>query len=173
MINTLITSIHLLIILSIYFYIFYIKNKKYDYFYLILLYFILLQWTIFNECIVSYVYKKINNNDYVAGSEFENDDLNIIFGEYRYYIQIFDIILILNIYIVFKRNNIKNNIIYIYIFIYLFYKLCSSYCINKKNTIYKIMIIKIQIIMILFALYIYTNQDNIYNANTRVCTVSL
>jgi hypothetical protein len=168
MINTLITFIHLLIMLPIYFFVFYTKNNKYDYFYLILLYFILLQWTILNnECIVSYVYKKINNNDYVAGSEFINDDLYIIYGEYRNYIHIFDILLIYNIYMVFKRNNIKNNIIFIYIYIYLFYKLCFYYCINNK-LIYKIIIIKIQIIMFLFALYIYTNQDNIYNTDCLI-----
>jgi hypothetical protein len=161
MIDMLIAFIHLLIILFTNFYVFFTKNKEYDYIY----YFLLLHWTFLNgECICSYYFKKIQNNDYELGSDFKNDDLYYIFGEYRSYIIIFiNIMIPLNIFIVTMRNNKKvNYIIYTLIFLFLTFSLnfynYTDHHINKQfqysNNI-------IQISLIFFGLYVYTNKYNI------------
>jgi hypothetical protein len=100
LIDILIAFIHLLIILFTIFYVFYTKNKEYDYIYLTYIYFLVLHWTFLNgECICSYYFKKIQNNDYELGSDLSNDDAHYFFGEYRNYILILIHILVtVNIY---------------------------------------------------------------------------
>ena len=60
MIYKLIAFIHLLLCIFSILYVFLIKNKQYDYIYLIVIYFILLHWALLKgECIISYLYKKM------------------------------------------------------------------------------------------------------------------
>jgi hypothetical protein len=147
--------------LSTNFYVFYTKNNKYDYIYLTYIYFLLLHWTFLNgECIISYWFKKIINNDYELGSDFKNDDIYYIFGEYRSYIIIFlNISMMLNIYMVGIRNNIKNYIIYTLILLYQVFSLNFYYFtdhhINKQFQYFNNII---KNILIVFGLYIYTTS---------------
>jgi hypothetical protein len=118
------------------------------------------------------MYKKIKNNDYELGSDFKNDDFDYVLSEYKsnkcYMVLLSDLLLILNIYMVCKRNNIKNYIIFIFILLIQFYKLILFYFTNYKclnnintNTNFKLFNNIIQIILIFCGLYMYTNQDNI------------
>jgi hypothetical protein len=162
MINKLIAFIHLLLCIFSILYVFLIKNKQYDYIYLKVIYFILLHWALLKgECIISYLYKKMQNNDYEIGSNTKTDDLEYFFGEYTNYFHFFiQILTAINIYMLCKRNNIKNHVTFMFTFIYitfisLFYLLDR----NQINQLYDI----IKIILIFFGLYIYLNQDSIHN----------
>jgi hypothetical protein len=119
------------------------------------------------ECIFSYCFKKIKNNDYELGSDFKNDDLYYIFGEYRSYVVIFlNIMLIINIYIACKRNNIKNYVIFMFILLFQSFSLNFSYFTDHHiNTNFQFFNNIIKISLIFFGLYIYINKDNIVNKN--------
>ena len=168
MIKELIAFIHLFGILLTILYVFLIKNKKYDYFYLGYIYFVLLHWTFLKgECIIAYLYKKIQNNDYELGSDFKKDDIFYIFsflGEYKKYIPLFlNIMVIINIYMITKRNNIKNHIIVLFILLFIAFIINFVYFTDHHiNTNFQFFNDIIKISLIFFGLYIYTNQDNIY-----------
>jgi hypothetical protein len=165
MIDKLIVLIHVLFISFLGSYIFFIENSKYDYIYLSVIYFIMFLWMCFKgECILSYLYKKINNNNYKLGTNLNDDDFYYVFGEYRNnIIIIYNILLVLNIYIVCKRNNIKNYIMYIFIMFYVYYILFySSYRVNKKI---KLINYIVNTFLIIFGLYIITFTHDIYNIN--------
>jgi hypothetical protein len=166
MINILILFIHILIMLFNILYVFCIKNKQYDYIYLSYIYFILLHWTFLKgECICSYIFKKIENNNYELGSSFKNDELYYIFGEYRSYIAIFlNIMVMINVYMVCKRNNIKNYLIFIFILLFQSFSFNFYYFTdNYINTNFQFFNDIIKITLIFFGLYIFLNQDNIVN----------
>ena len=167
MITKFITFIHLLIILLNISYVFCTKNKKYDYIFLLYTYFLILHWMFFNnECIISYVYKKMQNNDYEAGSDLNNnnnDDLYNIFGEYKFNIlTFFHLLFMINIYMVARRNNIKQYLIFIFILIFNAYSLNLVITINYKNTNFQFFNDIFKISLLLFGLYIYINKNNIY-----------
>jgi hypothetical protein len=162
MINKLIVFIHLLLCIFSILYVFLIKNKQYDYIYLIVIYFILLHWTFLKgECIISYLYKKMQNNDYEIGSNTKTDDLEYFFGEYTNYFHFFiQILTAINIYMLCKRNNIKYHVTFMFTFIYItFISLFHLLDRNQINQLYDI----IKIILIFIGLYIYLNQDSIHN----------
>ena len=161
MIEELISFIHLFGISFIILYIFLIKNKKYDYFYLGFIYFILLHWAFLKgECIISYLYKKMQNNDYEMGSNIKTDDIEYFCGKYTYYLHItISILIAINIYMLCKRNNIKNYITFMFIFVYItFVSLLNLLDINQMNQLFDI----IKISLIFFGLYIYINKDNMF-----------
>ena len=167
MITKFITFIHLLIILLNISYVFCTKNKKYDYIFLLYTYFLILHWMFFNnECIISYVYKKMQNNDYEAGTDLNNnnnDDLYNIFGEYKFNIlTFFHLLFMINIYMVARRNNIKQYLIFIFILIFNAYSLNLVITINYKNTNFQFFNDIFKISLLLFGLYIYINKNNIY-----------
>jgi hypothetical protein len=164
MIKILIVLIHLLINVLTNYYIFYTKNNKYDYYYLIYVYFLILHWTFLNtECIVSYLFKKYKNNDYVLGSDLKNDDIYYIAGKYKSLFGINNnIFLTLNIYMVCKRNNIKDYLIFLFILLFQSCSFCKYYFIDHHiNTNFKCVNKIIQISLIYFGLYIFSNQDKI------------
>jgi hypothetical protein len=164
MINIIILFIHILIVLFNILYVFCIKNKQYDYIYLTYVYFLILHWTFLNgECLLSYLYKKIQNNDYELGSDCKNDDLHDMFGEYRSYVVIFiNIMLTINIYMVCKRNNIKNYVILMFILLFQSFSFNFSYfTYHHINTNFQFFNNIIKISLIFFGLYIYINKDNI------------
>jgi hypothetical protein len=89
---------------------------------------IFLSWTFFEgECCISYYEKKKKNKDYIAGSNNQNvDDMFLWLGpEYEdiFYVlvRVFSIISYISIYLVLKRNDYPNYIIYPYILMYLLY----------------------------------------------------
>ena len=155
MIISLIVLIHLLIRFFTIFYVFYTKNNKYDYIYLTYLYFLILHWTFFNgECILTIFYNKIVNNDYE--NEIDEIDFIFIFGKYKKYLIIFfHILMTINIYMVCKRNNIKDYIIFLFILLFLSCSFCKYYFIDHHiNTNFKFVNKIIQISLIYFGLYI-------------------
>ena len=129
MIKELILFIHIIICLYLSFYAFIIKNTKYDYIYLMLLYFIIFHWLFFKgECILSYLFKKIEDNNYELGSSPKDDDCYYLFGEYRDYIlAIKNILILLNIYILYKRNNNYECMIIIFILLLIYIRLIHKY----------------------------------------------
>ena len=168
MISKIIEYMHLLLTIFIAVYVFCIEDKYYDYIYLGYIYFVLLHWTFLKgECIISYWFKKLRNNDYKLGTDFINDDFEYLLSGYRQYILILvNILMVVNIYMVCKRNNIHNYIIILFALVYItffvsyalsFYYF-DNYHINKN---YLLVNNILQILLILFGLYIYINKDNI------------
>ncbi len=108
--ETLITVIHIVLTILTSFYAFLFKKTVFDYIYLIILYFILLQWTYLNgECLISYVVKKIRDKDYVAGTDVNTNELEIMFKGKEKMVRLInsikDVFFFLSIYFVYTRNN--------------------------------------------------------------------
>jgi hypothetical protein len=164
--KNLLIFIHILIVLYTILYGICVQNNKYDYIYLAYIYFLLLHWTFFKgECIVSYYFKKIQNNEYELGSDFTNDEYYYILGDYKKYGIVFaSIILIINILIISNRNNIKNYIIFIFILLLQSYTLVLSFFTNyNKNINFQLFNEIIKIFLIFFGIYIFINYKQILN----------
>jgi hypothetical protein len=129
MIKELILFIHIIICLYLSLYALIIKNTKYDYIYFMLLYLIIFLWLIFKgECLLSYLFKKIQNNNYELGVTPKDDDCYYLFGEYRdYVLTIKNILILLNIYILYKRNNNYECMIIIFILLLIYIRLIHKY----------------------------------------------
>ena len=169
MFDILLAFIHLLFTLFICVYVFCIKNKKYDYFYLTYIYFLLLHWTFLKgECILSYLYKKMQYNDYILGSYYINDDFDYLLSKYKSYVyKCINILMIVNIYMVCKRNNIKNYTIFMFILLYVTIVLSYMYSFNNFNNLhinknFQLVNDILKKIIICFGLYIYINKDNMF-----------
>jgi hypothetical protein len=121
MIENFIVFLHITIILYLSLYALIIQNTKYDYIYIISLYFIVIHWLfIKGECILSYLYKKIKNNNYKLGTDFKYDDYYYLFGENKNIIlNIKNALIFLNIIILYNRNNSYKWIIIFFIILYL------------------------------------------------------
>ena len=161
----LIIIIHLLVILFNSLYPICVQNIKYDYIYIIFIYLIYLHWTFLKgECILSYIFKKLNNNNYELSSDFKNDDFQYLFGDNKHYVTIIlYILMIYNIYIIGNRNNIKLQYIIIFIFILIFNGL-GIYCFTNHNNNVGFLLYNevIKIILILFGLFFYANNHTLY-----------
>jgi hypothetical protein len=104
-------------------YAFFIKNKYCDYLYIFIIYGIVLQWTFLNgECILSYYYKKRKNKDYKFGENLDDSEVISKFGKYKDIVSVIIIVMmIINMNIVFKRNNISNHLFFMFAFGFLSY----------------------------------------------------
>ena len=126
MIKYIILFIHMIICLYFMLYALIINNTKYDYVYLMLIYIIFfLQVLLKGECLLSYIFKTIENNNYKLGSDNKNDDFYYLFGKYRDYVLFFkNILILLTIYLLYKRNNnyIYRSMIIILIILFIFYR---------------------------------------------------
>ena len=94
--------IHILneLFLSTYIFIF---NKKYDVYFMIYIFIIFLHWIFLqNECILSYIEKKIINKNYTLGSEPYNHPFRTLIS--NNVLCIFKILKSINIFVVFIRN---------------------------------------------------------------------
>ena len=116
--------IHILVRLFVSTYALIIKDNKYDYIYFIFIYFIIFHWLLFKgECLLEYLYKKILDNNYELGSNLELGDFNYLFGEYNIFIRnISRIFILLNMYIIYKRNDNYGCLIIIFILLLIFVK---------------------------------------------------
>jgi hypothetical protein len=116
--------IHILFRLFAITYALIIKDNKYDYIYLIIAYLIIFLWVLFKgECILAYLYKKILDDNYELGSDLKHDDFKYIFGEYNILIRnISRIFILLNIYIIYKRNDNYGCMIIILIILFIYIK---------------------------------------------------
>jgi hypothetical protein len=169
MINYLIIFVHILLILSQTLYGYCIKKNNYDHIYLVYVYFLLLHWIFLKgECIISYLYKKLQKNDYELGSNSINDDLHYIVGDYKLYIIfVLNIIFMISVFIVSKRNNIKTHYILIFILYYYVYILFLYYIryhnINiNTNTNFQLFNDIIKILLIFFGIYFYRNNRTFF-----------
>ena len=67
---TILFVVHWILSFILYFYVFIRKSRKYDYIYFIIVFIIVLGWILNKqECLISYVEKKILNSEYIYGSE--------------------------------------------------------------------------------------------------------
>tara|TARA_B000000477_G_C6072534_1_gene219330 strand:+ start:388 stop:903 length:516 start_codon:yes stop_codon:yes gene_type:complete len=169
MILKIIPYIHLLFILFITIYPI-IFNYKYliDYIYINLLFITHLSWTLNNnECLISYIYKKNKNKNYLIGTNsLELDDIFILINKNLWKKYISKILYLLSIYsstIVFIRNNIPLIFIIFYnILLFLYLSLIR----NLKNIKYIILkIFKIYIFLILIFYNIVFFENNLYKDN--------
>ena len=91
-------------------YCFLFKKNKFDILYIWINYFILLHWTFLNgECILGYYHKKKNNPNYIAGEDSLKNDFHIEYKEHEFYMYLlsflFNFFLMINTYIILKRNH--------------------------------------------------------------------
>lgn len=94
--------IHILneLFLSTYVFIF---NKKYDIYFMIYIFINILHWMFLkNECILSYIEKKIIDKNYILGTQPFNHPYRELLPQYVLYL--FKIFKFINIFIVFIRN---------------------------------------------------------------------
>ena len=181
MINKIIPVIHLLIVIFISFYAFIVPSYfLYDYLYFCLLILLQILWIFFNhECIFSYIYKKINYNNYQCGDTLTLDDFNelttiipnIIPNMIPSNINIINIVnniltifVILSILIVAYRSKIASIFLVFFclIFIRFFYLFLNNSCeMNIKNYVYET---NYKIVKKLYnTYYIYKIHDEINN----------
>ena len=113
--NSLIVIVHVSMMLFMGVYAFVFKKSWFDYVYLAYTYLVLLHWTFLNgECIITYFFKKLENKHYIAGSDVHRDEIKVTFKGNETLIQlliiIHNLLLMVNIYLVSKRNNISYTI---------------------------------------------------------------
>lgn len=87
-----------------------VMNKNwFDKFYIYYNYLVFISWTLFDgECFVTYVIKKLENPNYVAGSDSTDlTDMNMNFDKknFRNFLDIFVTLNIISIFLVNRRNN--------------------------------------------------------------------
>ncbi len=104
-------SLHVLMMLFNSFYGFVFKKSWFDYVYLCAYYLVILHWTFLNgECLITYVYKKMKNKNYMAGDNLNENEikplLNLSNRNYSNVVKIHLILAAISIYIVSSRNKI-------------------------------------------------------------------
>ncbi len=119
-----ISLLHFLLFLLNTFYAFLFSKNWVDMYYLFLMFFTAISWTILKgECIISVLYKKYKDPTYQIGENQSVDDLTGMFGKkYKPYMEYLNKPIMAlqsyNIYIVLLRN--KLNVVYAYLyFIYI------------------------------------------------------
>lgn len=118
------------------------KNILVDKLYIISFVSIPFSWVIFkDECIISYMMKKIENPNYVLGSEPENvkDISNLFANEYQYTIfyNVNTLLRIWSVIIVNKRTTCINYMIFIpTCILYLYYNYDITYKLNYRKKLY-------------------------------------
>ena len=149
-------------------YPFIIPKNKYDYLYIFLILLLNLSWIIFKgECLISYIFKKIKNNNYKMGTSNKSDDLKNLIGIHNYNIYMYICLFFVSIsyiYVIY-RNDYP---IYLYIFllfsitygiINLKFENQNELLKYKMFKIFKYIFIFISIIfIILFTNYLYKNK---------------
>ena len=121
-INRGLMGLHIVIMLFTASYAFLFKKSFYDYFFLLYLYLVLLHWTFFNgECCITYLYKKIEDPEYIAGSNLKNElVMNFPSVWLENAIKVHNIVSMLNLYIVARRIRISP---YFYVSFILLYEI--------------------------------------------------
>jgi len=123
----LIKFIHILneIFLSTYIFFF---SPKYDIYYTIYLLIIILHWILLkNECILTYIEKKLIDKNYILGSKPYYHPYHSIIPKFLIYL--FEILKVINILVIFYRNY-YNKYIYIsilFIIGYIFFNIYKKY----------------------------------------------
>ena len=124
-INQVILWFHVVIMIFNASYAFLFKKSFYDYYFLLYSYLLLLHWTFLSgECFVTYIYKKIEDPTYIAGSILKNEwalkypDASVWFENV---IKVQNILSILVIYLVARRIRISPYVYVPYILIYEIY----------------------------------------------------
>lgn len=119
-----ISFFHFLLFLLNTFYAFLFKKNKFDMYYLLLMFFTAISWTVCKgECIISVLYKKYKDPMYQIGENQSVDDLTGMFGPtYKPYMEYLNKPIMAlqsyNIYLVLLRNHF--NVVYAYLyFIYI------------------------------------------------------
>ena len=143
-----------MIIENIYGFIF-IKNEFFDKLYIISFISIPFSWIVCkDECIISYITKKIENPNYILGNDPSNvkDISDLFINEYQYLI-FYNINILLRIYSVIIVNNRTTNVHYFiclptYI-LYLIYNYNITYKLNYVNSMYPYF-------QIIFGMYLFT-----------------
>jgi hypothetical protein len=119
-----------------------IKNLFFDKLYIISFVSIPISWVICkDECIVSYVMKKIENRNYILGNEPENvKDVIQLFRNERQYMIFYNVnilIRICSVMVVNKRSTNINNLIFIpTCILYLYYNYDITYKLNYRKKLY-------------------------------------
>lgn len=115
-------------------YIYFFRTNKYDLYFTIYIFLIFLHWILLkNECILSYLEKKLIDKDYILGSKPYDHPFENIFPKYVLYI--FIILKILNIIVVLLRN-LRNIFIVIMILFILINQLVNLYIKYKKKILF-------------------------------------
>jgi hypothetical protein len=108
-------GLHLILATTLSGYAFILKKNNFDFIYLFCTYLILIHWTFLNgECAISYYFKKQKDKNYVAGKDLHKDEYSILLKDYvniiKFFLVAINILLVISVYITFKRNNIPSYI---------------------------------------------------------------
>lgn len=160
--------IHFFIICILCFYGFFSQKKiLFDYIYIYILLLVVILWNIFNgECFITLFIKKLNNKNYINGSDLKNqadfsflpisnDNINLI-------INIFFIFSIFSIYIVSNRNNFPLIFILSIIIVFILYKffitIYENHHINSDFQYYQRIIFYILLIQLIILIHFTINK---------------
>ena len=150
--------LHIIGIIMVGTYSFIIKDKTYDNLYILLICIKIFHWTILNgECIISYLYKKSKDKNYIPGYKLIDNEFNN--HNNKYIIQILyiliNILTLYNIYNIYNRNNYLYNSMISFIIIYTSYIYSIYICTDHyKNTNFLKFQSVIQLLIILWT-YIF------------------
>jgi hypothetical protein len=101
-------------------YCFITKRNWFDIFYIYMIFIVCLHWSFYNgECVISYWYKKKLDPEYIAGQDVNSHDFSMLFNPSILYVFsiISNILIMYNLYIIFKRNKIPLYLVYTFILI--------------------------------------------------------
>jgi hypothetical protein len=160
-------QIHFFIICILCFYGFFSPKKiLFDYIYIYILLLILILWNLFNgECFITLFIKKLNNKNYINGSDLNNqadfsflpisnDTINLI-------LIIIYIFTIFSMYIVLNRNNFPFIYILSIIIVFILYKffitIYENHHINSDFQYYQRIIFYILLIQLIILIYYTIN----------------
>ena len=126
--DKLVGVLHVFFSLFISFYGLMIKKNWFDYIYIFYTIIVSISWTFYNgECILTYLIKKNNDKNYIAGTESTDlKDMYLVFGSKEIVYFIITILLFISaisLYLVLKRNNYPYFIYYLFPIFLLLYTL--------------------------------------------------
>ena len=161
--------IHLIVCITVTLYPFIFSKNSFDYIYIYYNFFVIISWCLLNgECILTYLVKKNNDINYVAGKNvLDNEDMYMTSNSKEIInnaINILFIVWMYSIYITMTRNKYPKYISILLIITCLFYKcnlhIYNNHHINKRFHFYQKIILCILIILLILTIC-NTNYNNI------------
>lgn len=124
--------VHLFVFIFIAFYGFVFSKNKFDLFYLFVTYGTVTQWTFLNgECVISYLYKRKEDPNYIAGKEIETNEFQLMYNIphdiMRFIVLLQTVLWLIGTYLVFKRNKFPLSMSISFVSLFLIYYLLRKW----------------------------------------------
>jgi hypothetical protein len=150
--------VHIIMIVFVSFYVFIFKRSFFDYIYLLYIYFVILHWTFLKgECIITYVYKKLKDKNYIAGENLQDNELisllKVKHSTVKMMSTIHFLFIIINIVLIAKRNHIPNILYTIFLFLLIIMFGTSKYFKNHhRNKSFHLFLEIMKCLLIIFGI---------------------